>query len=129
MGLKEQIAAKQAEEAKIDEIKKTEEALVAEVEAKLKAEEAEKAAEAEALLKPQDSPIPEVLEPVEEIPIVEETLAVAETPQFRVSGFAYQFKGSTWILKADKMGVYVPQSQEQLDFLIHQVTVGNILFN
>jgi hypothetical protein len=110
MGLKEQIAAKQAEEAKIDEIKKT--------------EEAEKAAEAEALLKPQDSPIPEVLEPIVETPIV-----VAETPQFRVSGFAYQFKGSTWILKADKMGVYVPQSQEQLDFLIHQVTVGNILFN
>jgi hypothetical protein len=86
MGLKEQIAAKQAEEAKVEEIKKTEEPIV-------------------------------------------ETLAVAETPQFRVAGFAYQYKGANWILKADKMGVYVPQSQEQLDFLIHQVTVGNILFN
>jgi hypothetical protein len=83
MGLKEQIAAKQAEERETVE----------------------------------------VLEPIVE------TLAVAETPQFRVSGFAYQFKGANWILKADKMGVYVPQSQEQLDFLIHQVTVGNILFN
>jgi hypothetical protein len=87
MGLKEQIAAKQAEE----------------------------------VAKPETV---EVLEPIAETPIV-----VAETPQFRVSGFAYQFKGANWILKADKMGVYVPQSQEQLDFLIHQVTVGNILFN
>jgi hypothetical protein len=72
----------------------------------------------------------EVLEPIVEITAVAETpVAVAETPQFRVSGFAYQFKGADWTLKANRMGVYVPQSQEQLDFLIHQVTVGNILFN
>ena len=90
MGLKEQIAAKQAEKEEIVETVR-------------------------------------VLEPIVEIPMVEETLA--QQPQFRVSGFAYQFKGANWILKADKMGVYVPQSQEQLDFLIHQVTVGNILFN
>lgn len=52
-----------------------------------------------------------------------------EGPQFRKSTFAYQFKYSHGVIKADKMGVYTPQNAKEFEILKHAVKAGNILFN
>lgn len=49
--------------------------------------------------------------------------------QFRVSNFAYQFKTGAATPLVAVNEIYSPRSEEEKEFLVHQVSCGRILFS
>ena len=57
------------------------------------------------------------------------TSPVKEEKKFRVVSFAYQFKSGSFVIKADKYGIYTPANEKEKAFLEYQVKMQRIAFS